>query len=169
MKFESLRDLFEFKLKCAYDLEQKLVKKGLPGMIKGATSPELKSALEQHLEETRAHVSRLERVFSAIGVTADTEDNDVIDEMISGAEDIISDIDASPLRDAALIVGGNGVEHHEMAIYGSLIAFAQQLGFRDAATLLQQTLQDEKAADAKLTQIGESSVNPRAAQERQAA
>jgi ferritin-like metal-binding protein YciE len=169
MTIESLRDLFEFKLKCAYDCEQKLVKKGIPGMIKGATSPELKSALEHHLEETRAHVSRLDRVFQSIGVEADTEDNDVIDEMIDGAEDMIGDIDASPLRDAAIIVGGNGVEHYEMAIYGSLVSFAKQLGFRDAANLLQQTLEEEKAADAKLTAIGESSVNARAAQEQKAA
>jgi ferritin-like metal-binding protein YciE len=169
MTIESLRDLFEFKLKCTYDVEQKLVKKGIPGMIKGASSPELKSALEHHLEETRAHVSRLERVFQSIGVEADTEGNDVIDEMIDGAEDMIGDIDASPLRDAAIIVGGNGVEHYEMAIYGSLVAFAKQLGFRDAANLLQQTLEEEKAADAKLTQIGETSVNVRAAQEQKAA
>jgi ferritin-like metal-binding protein YciE len=169
MTIESLRDLFEFKLKCTYDVEQKLIKKGIPGMIKGASSPELKSALEHHLEETRAHVSRLERVFQSIGVEADTEGNDVIDEMIDGAEDIIGDIDASPLRDAAIIVGGNGVEHYEMAIYGSLVAFAKQLGFRDAANLLQQTLEEEKAADAKLTQIGETSVNVRAAQEQKAA
>jgi len=169
MTIESLRDLFEFKLSCAYDCEQKLVKKGIPGMIKGATSPELRTALEQHLEETRTHVSRLEKVFSSIGVEAETEDNDVIDEMISAAEDIIGDIDASPLRDAGLIVGGNEVEHYEMAMYGSLVSFAKQLGFRDAANLLQQTLEEEKAADAKLTQIGESTVNPRAAQEQKAA
>jgi ferritin-like metal-binding protein YciE len=138
-------------------------------MIKGSTSPELRQALEQHLEETRTHVSRLDKVFAAVGVEADEEDNDVIDEMISGAEDIIGDIKASPLRDAALIVGGNSVEHYEMAIYGSLVAFAKQLGFRDAVNLLQQTLEEEKAADAKLTAIGESIVNPLAAKERQAA
>ena len=169
MKIESLRDLFEFKLRCAYDCEQKLAKKGIPGMIKGASSPELRQALEQHLEETRSHVTRLEKVFQAIGVEAETEDNDVIDEMIDGAEDAISDIDASPLRDAALIVGGNGVEHYEMALYGSLLAFAQQLGIADAENLLQQTLQEEKAADAKLTAIGEKNVNPQAAGERRAA
>jgi len=169
MKIESLRDLFEFKLRCAYDIEKKLVKEGLPGMIKGSSTPELRQALEQHLEETRSHVSRLEQVFSAIGTKAETEDDDVIDEMTSTAEDIIDDIDASPLRDAALIVAGNDVEHHEMAIYGSLVAFAQQLGFRDAVSLLQRTLEEEKAADAKLTAIAETTVNPAAANERQAA
>jgi ferritin-like metal-binding protein YciE len=169
MNIESMRDLFEIGLQYAYDCEQKLVKKGIPGMIKGASSPELKSALEQHLEETRTHVTRLEKVFSSAGLEADTEDNDIIDEMTSAAEDMISDIDASPLRDAALIVAGNQVEHYEMATYGSLIAFAQQLGLHDAVNLLQQTLQEEKSADAKLTAIGENTVNPQAAQEQRAA
>jgi ferritin-like metal-binding protein YciE len=169
MKIESMRELFELALRYTYDCEQKLVKKGIPGMIKGASTPELKTALEQHLEETRTHVTRLEQVFSKIGAEADTEDNDIVDEMISAAEDHISHIDASPLRDAALIVSGNQVEHFEMATYGSLIAFAQQLELRDAVGLLQQTLEEEKAADAKLTALGEKSINPRAAQMKQAA
>jgi len=169
MKIQSLRDLFEIELQYAYDCEQKLVKKGLPGMIKNSSSPELRQALEQHLEETRTHVSRLEQVFKSFGTKADTKGNDVFDEMASAAEDSVSHIDASALRDAALIVNGNQVEHYEMAIYGSLVAFANQLGLRDAAPLLQQTLEEEKAADAKLTQIAESSINRQAAGERQAA
>jgi len=169
MTIESLRDLFEIELRYAYDCEQQLVKKGLPGMIKGASTPELKSALEQHLLETRTHVTRLEQVFSELGAKAETEDNDIIDEAIALAEDMIGDIDASPLRDAALIVCGNQVEHYEMALYGSLVAFAQQLDFRQAENLLQATLEEEKAADAKLTQIGESAVNARAAGEQRAA
>ena len=169
MKIENLRDLFEIELRYTYDCEQKLVKKGLPTMIEASTSPELRQALEQHLQETRTHVSRLERVFSAIGADAKTEGNDVFDELASATKDIIGDIDASLLRDAALIVCGNKVEHYEMAVYGSLVAFAQQLGFREAAGVLQQTLDEEKAADAKLTQIGETAVNPSAGQERRAA
>ena len=169
MKIESLRDLFEIELQYAYDCEQKLVKKGLPAMIKNASSPELRQALEQHLEETRTHVNRLEQIFQQCGLEADTKDNDILDEMTSAAEDTISHIEASALRDAALIVNGNGVEHYEIAIYGSLSAFAQQLGFNSAVNLLQQTLQEEKAADAKLTELGESIVNPQAAGERRAA
>lgn len=169
MKIESLRDLFEIELQYAYDCEQKLVKKGLPSMIKNASTPELRQALEQHLEETRTHVNRLERVFQGAGLEADTKKNEVFDKMADAADDSVGRIDASPLRDAALIVNGNGVEHYEMAIYGSLVAFAKQLGLRDAASLLQQTLEEEKAADAKLSQIGESTVNPMAAQERRAA
>jgi ferritin-like metal-binding protein YciE len=159
MKAKTMQDLFELELRHAYDVEQKLVKNGLPGMVKGATSTELKSALSEHLEETRDHVTRLEQVFSIIGKKADKEDSDVFDEMSDEAEEVIGDIDASPLRDAALIVSGNQVEHFEMAIYGSLIAFAQQLGFNEAVPLLQQTLNEEKAADAKLTKIAETSVN----------
>ena len=169
MKVNNLRDLFEIGLCYAYDCEQKLVKKGLPKMIESASTPELRTALEQHLQETRTHVSRLERVFANIGADAKTKDNDILDEMTDAAEDMIKNIDASPLRDAALIVSGNQVEHYEMATYGSLVAFAQQLGLRDVATLLEQTLNEEKAADAKLTQIGETRVNPGAIQERRAA
>ncbi|HWH59628.1 MAG TPA: DUF892 family protein [Terriglobales bacterium] len=169
MKIENLRDLFVTELCYAYDCEQKLVKKGLPTMIESATSPELRRALDQHLQETRNHVSRLERVFSIVGADAKTKDNDILDEITSAAKDMSGDIDASYLRDAALIVGGNKVEHYEMAVYGSLVSFAQQLGYTEAATLLQQTLNEEKAADAKLTQIGETAVNPQASTERRAA
>ncbi len=169
MKIESFRDLFHVGLCYAYDVEQKLVKKGLPTMIDAASTPQLRSALEQHLQETRTHVTRLERVFSILGVEAKTKDDDVMDELADGAKTMIGAIEASPLRDAALIVSGNQVEHYEMAIYGSLVAFAQQLGLREAATVLEQTLNEEKAADAKLTQIGETAINPSAAQERRAA
>jgi ferritin-like metal-binding protein YciE len=169
MKIKSLRDLFETELRYAYDCEQKLVKKGLPSMAEAATSPELRSALEQHLQETRNQVSRLDRVFSIIGSEPKTEDDDVLDEMTSSTKDMIGDIDQGNLRDAALIVSGNKVEHYEMALYGSLISFAQQLGFQEAARLLGETLNEEKAADTKLTQLAETRINRSAAQERRAA
>lgn len=168
MKPKTMQDLFELLLRKANDCEQKLVKKVLPTMVDAASSPELKSALQQHLQETQTHVRRLEQVFSTTGKQADTEKAKILDEMTDEAEDVISDIDPSPLRDAALIVSGNQVEHYEMAIYGSLVSFAQQLGFNQAATLLQQTLDEEKAADAKLTQIAEQFVNTRASQLRAA-
>jgi ferritin-like metal-binding protein YciE len=169
MKVESLRDLFEVELRYAYDCEQKLVKKGLPAMIEAADSPELRSGLEQHLQETRNQVGRLERVFSIIGAKADTESNDIFDEMSDAVKDAIDETKTESLRDAALIVCGNMVEHYEMALYGSLIAFAQQLGFEEAVPLLEQTLNEEKAADAKLTQLAETTINATAAQERRAA
>jgi ferritin-like metal-binding protein YciE len=168
MKPKTMQDLFEHLLRKAYDCEQKLVKKGLPTMIDAASAPELKSALQQHLQETQRHIHRLEQVFSVCGKDVDTEKAKILDEMTDEVEDVIGDIDASPLRDAALIVGGNQVEHYEMAIYGSLVSFAQQLGFTQAVTLLQETLNEEKAADAKLTQIAEQFVNTRATQLRAA-
>jgi ferritin-like metal-binding protein YciE len=165
MQINNLRDLFEKELRYIYDCEQKLVKKGLPTMIENSTSPELRNALEQHLQETRRHVERLERVFSVVGADAKADGNDVFDEMADAVEDTVGKIESAPLRDAALIMDGNKVEHYEMAVYGSLVSFAQQLGFQDAAQVLQQTLEEEKAADAKLTQIGESVVNRRATQD----
>ena len=169
MKIESLRDLFEVELRYTYDCEQKLIKKGLPSMIEAAGSPELRSALEHHLQETKNHVSRLERVFSIVGAEPKTEGNDIFDEMASSTKKLIDDIKTPRLRDAALIMSGGKVEHFEMAVYGSLISFAHQLGLQEAVQILQQTLNEEKAADAKLTQLAETKINSSAAQERKAA
>lgn len=162
-KVKSLRELFGIELSYAYDCEKKLVEKGLPEMIESTSSRELRAALEQHLQETRTHVARLERVFSAIGMTPDTKTNDIFDKMASAVKDSKSNIDASPLRDAALIVNGNLVEHYEIAAYGSLVSFARNLGLHDVVALLQETLNEEKRADAKLTQIGDEVLNSQAA------
>jgi ferritin-like metal-binding protein YciE len=161
-KVKSLRELFAIELSYAYDCEKKLVEKGLPTMIEVASSRELRSALEQHLQETRNQVARLERVFSAIGVAPDTKTNDVFDEMASAVKDSKSNIEDPALRDAALIANGNLVEHYEIATYGTLASWARNLGFQDAVALLQQTLNEEKQADAKLTQLGEQLANPQA-------
>jgi ferritin-like metal-binding protein YciE len=162
-KVKSLRELFGIELSYAYDCEKKLVEKGLPEMIENATSRELRSALEEHLQQTRTHVTRLQRVFSSIGMEPDTKTNEIFDKMASAVKDSKSNIDPSRLRDAALIVNGNLVEHYEIATYGSLASFARSLGLQDAVTLLQETLNEEKKADAKLTQLGEQIMNPQAA------
>jgi ferritin-like metal-binding protein YciE len=162
-KVKSLRELFGIELSYAYDCEKKLVEKGLPEMIENATSRELRSALEEHLQQSRTHVTRLQRVFSSIGMEPDTKTNEIFDKMASAVKDSKSNIDPSPLRDAALIVNGNLVEHYEIATYGSLASFARSLGLQDAVTLLQETLNEEKKADAKLTQLGEQIMNPQAA------
>jgi ferritin-like metal-binding protein YciE len=162
-KVKNLRELFEIELRYAYDCEQKLVYKGLPSMIEAANAPELRSALQQHLEETRGQVARLERVFLAIGAEPATKGNDILDEMMSAAKDSIANIDDSPLRDAALIINGNQVEHYEIATYGSLASFARNLGLQECIQPLEQTLKEEKAADAKLTQIAETALNTQAA------
>jgi len=162
-KIQSLRELFEIGLSYAYDCETKLVEKGLPTMIENATSVDLRSALEHHLQQTQNQVTRLERVFSIIGKDPDTKTNEIFDKMASAVKDSVSNINDSPLRDAALIVNGNLVEHYEIALYGSLAAFARHLGVPEAAGLLEQTLEEEKKADAKLTEIAENSLNPQAA------
>ena len=162
-KIKTLRELFEIELKYAYDCEQKLVKKGIPAMIEAARSPELRDALEHHLRETQDQIARLEQVFSVIGMEPDTKDNDILDKTLSAAKDSVSNIESSSLRDTALIVNGNQVEHYEIAMYGSLVAFARHLGLQEAVGPLEQTLLQEKAADAKLTQIAETSMNAKAA------
>jgi len=164
-KVKTLRELFEIELRYAYDCERKLVDKGLPTMIEKSGSQELRRALEQHLQETRIHVTRLERIFAALGVEPDTKGNEIFDKLSSAVKDSISNIEDSPLRDAALIVNGNLVEHYEIATYGSLVEFARNLGLHNAVPLLEETLQEEKNADAKLTQIGKSVMNPQAARQ----
>ena len=142
-KVKSLRELFGIELSYAYDCEKKLVEKGLPEMIENATSRELRSALEEHLQQTRTHVTRLQRVFSVIGMEPDTKTNEIFDKMASAVKDSKSNIDPSPLRDAALIVNGNLVEHYEIATYGSLASFARSLGLNEAVAVLQETLNEE--------------------------
>ncbi len=159
MKVKSFNELFEIGLRYAYDTEQKLVEKGIPSMIEAAASPELRTALEQHLEETRTHVTRLERIFAQIGAEAKTEDDDIIDEITKVADKMVGATeDGSPLRDAVLVIGGGHVEHYEMAVYSSLEATARQLGLGEAAALLAETLKEEKAAAAKLAEFGEKNV-----------
>jgi ferritin-like metal-binding protein YciE len=160
---KSLRELFEIELRYAYDCEQKLVEKGLPAMIEKASSPELRTALEHHLTETKNQAARLQRVFTSIGIEPDTKSNDIVDKMMSAAKDSASNIEDPSIRDAALIVNGNIVEHYEIALYGSLVAFARSLGLQAAVGPLEETLNEEKKADAKLSQIGETVMNPRAA------
>jgi len=160
---KSLRELFEIELRYAYDCEQKLANKGLPSMIENASSPELRTALQSHLQETRIHVTRLEEVFRTLGVEPGTKDNEILDKMTSAAKDSVSNIEASPLRDAALIVNGNQVEHYEIAMYGTLVSFARSLGLQAVTVPLQETLEEEKRADAKLSQIAERVMNTRAA------
>jgi ferritin-like metal-binding protein YciE len=164
-KVKSLRELFEIELRYAYDCEQKLVDKGLPTMIEKANSPELRKALEQHLQETQNHVTRLERVFGALGIEPETKTNEIFDKLSSAVKDSISNIDESPLRDAALIVDGNLVEHYEIATYGTLAEFARALGLQNAVPLLQETLEEEKKADAKLSQIAMKMLNNQAARQ----
>jgi ferritin-like metal-binding protein YciE len=160
---KTLRELFEIELRYAYDAEKTLADKGIPSMIDAASSPELRSALQAHLNETQTHVTRLERVFGALGVKPETKSNDILAKISAAAKDSTSNIEESSLRDAALIANGNVVEHYEIALYGTLVSFAKALGLQNVAGPLQETLEEEKKADAKLTQLAESVTNSRAA------
>jgi ferritin-like metal-binding protein YciE len=132
-------------------------------MIAKATTPQLRSAFESHLAETRNHVSRLEQVFEMLGSRPQSVACPAIDGIIEEADDVAGEVADKTVLDAALIASGQAVEHYEMSRYGTLIAWAKTLGRDDCARVLQETLVEEKAADDKLTSIAESGVNRRAA------
>jgi ferritin-like metal-binding protein YciE len=161
MRIETLEDLFVEQIEDLYDAEQRLVK-ALPKMVDASTSGELRSAFDEHLQQTRGQVTRLEQIFADIGKKAKGKTCDAMKGMIDEGEDIIDDVKASPLRDAGLIAAGNRVEHYEIAGYGTARTMAQTLGFSRAVDLLQQTLNEEKQADKRLTQIAEQMVNQEA-------
>ena len=158
----TLHDAFLDELRDAYDAEKQITK-ALPKMAKAASSPELRSAFEMHLEETRGQIARLEDVFAALGEKVRGKHCDgmagIIEEGKSAMEE---DFDDSTL-DAALIASAQRVEHYEMAAYGTLVAWAKAMGHTEAADLLEETLDEEKSTDAKLTQLAEGGINQEAA------
>ena len=158
-----LRTLFVNELKDIYFAEKALVK-AIPKMIKNATAMELTHALTGHLEQTKTHVTRLEKVFSLIGVKAEGKKCEAITGLIKEAEEIMSTSEKGMVRDAGIILAGQKVEHYEIATYGTLRIFAKTLDEQDAAALLEETLGDEKSADQKLTEIAMAFVNDEAAQ-----
>ena len=155
-------DLFVHQLKDIYYAEKQLVK-ALPKMAEKATSPQLKQAFQSHLEETKGHVSRVEQVFKMHGVEAKAVDCPAIDGIIEEANEIAGDVDDKQVLDAALIAAAQAAEHYEITRYGTLVAWAQQLGRDDCASVLEQNLAEEKAADKKLTSLAESGINRKAA------
>ena len=161
MKIQNVNELFSQGLQYVYDAEKQLTE-ALPTMAQACSSPQLRQAFEQHLQETKEHVKRLEEIFKKMDQQPQTQPNSVLKQMRQEADQMIQNTDKSPIRDAALIVAGNQVEHYEMAAYGSLGSFAKLLGKQDIADTLQKTLQEEKKADAKLTEIGETQVNVQA-------
>ena len=158
MELNSLDDVLEAELKDLYSAEKQLVE-ALPDIAEAATSKDLKDAVKQHLEETRGHVKRLEEVFQAIGIEAESEHCDGMEGLISEGSEVAETKGDGDARDAALIGAAQRVEHYEIAAYGTARSIARQLGHTEAARLLDQTLDEESAADEKLTQIAESSVN----------
>ena len=159
---KTLDDLFVHTLQDIYYAEQQIVK-NLPEMAQKASNPELKSAFQSHLTETEGHVRRLEQVFQMHGHSPKGVTCPAIDGIIAEANDVAGDVADKEVLDAALLASAQAVEHYEITRYGTLIAFARQLGRNDCADILRQTLEEEKATDKKLTDIAESRVNRKAA------
>ena len=159
---QTMDDLFVHTLRDIYYAENQIVK-SLPDMIEKATDPQLKQGFQSHLAETKNHVKRLEEVFKMHGVEVSGVDCRAIDGIIEEADDVAGEVEDKQVLDAALIGAAQTVEHYEIARYGTLIAWAKQLGRSDCASLLQKNLDEEKAADKKLTSLAESKINRKAA------
>ena len=163
MKSSQLMKLFEDELKDLYWAE-KAVNKAIPKMIKNATSPELIDALTNHLAETETQITRLVRVFESTGKNATAKKCEAMEGIIKEGEELMESSEKGAMRDAGIISAGQKVEHYEIASYGTLRQFAETLGLTEAVTLLEATLNEEKAADEKLTEIAVSAVNVQASE-----
>jgi len=161
-EMETLHDAFLDELRDSYDAEKQLTK-ALPKLAKAAVSPKLRQAFETHLEETRGQIARLEQVFESLGEKPRGKHCDGIAGIIEEGKSIMEEDFDDQTMDACLIAAAQRVEHYEMAAYGTLVAWAQAMGHTEAASLLEETLSEEKAADEKLTGIAESGVNEDAA------
>jgi len=158
----TLHDAFLDELKDSYDAEKQLTK-ALPKLAKAATSAELRDAFESHLEETRGHVERLEQVFELLDEKARGKHCDGIAGIIEEGSSVMGEGFDETTMDACLIASGQRAEHYEIAAYGTLVAWARTMGHDEVAVLLEETLNEEKAADEKLTSLAEGGINRDAA------
>jgi ferritin-like metal-binding protein YciE len=158
MKMKTLHDLLVHELKDLYSAEKQITK-ALPKMIKAATSEDLQEALEAHLAETETQLERLDKIFAELEISSRGVKCAGMEGLIEEGKEILEADMEDDVRDAAIIAAAQRVEHYEMAGYGCARTFAQQLGLGDVAALLQETLDEEKAADEKLTAIALQSVN----------
>lgn len=156
--------LFIHQLGDIYYVEKQLLKT-LPKMAHAAHNDELSAALEDHLNETEGHVDRLEQVFETIDRTARAKKCDAMDGILEEAKELMDDFKNDEALDAAIIAAGQKVEHYEITTYGTLCAWAEELGLDEAASLLSETLDEEKAADDKLSELAEGGVNAEADEE----
>jgi ferritin-like metal-binding protein YciE len=155
---KTLNDLFVHTLQDVYYTEQKITK-ALPRMASKVTDPQLQSAFLGHLAETEIHIKRLEQVFEMHGEKPKAATCPAIDGIVTEAEDILADASDPEVLDAAALAAAQAVEHYEITRYGTLVAWARELGRNDSAGVLQQNLDEDKATDLKLTQIAEARVN----------
>jgi ferritin-like metal-binding protein YciE len=161
-KTKTLHDAFLDELRDAYDAEKQLIK-ALPKLAKASSSEELRTALEDHLEETQDHVKRLEQAFASLGEKVRGKHCDGMEGIIGEGKSVMEEDFDDAAMDACLIGSGQRAEHYEIAAYGTLIAWAKAMGHTEAAKLLQQNLVEEEAADKKLSSIAEGGVNEEAA------
>ncbi len=159
---KTMDDLFVHTLRDIYYAENQILK-ALPTMIEKATSEQLRAGFETHLRETKGQVARLEQVFKLHGVSISGVNCPAIDGILTEADEITGEVEDKAVLDAALVAAAQAVEHYEITRYGTLVAWAKQLGRNDCAALLQQNLEEEKATDVKLTALAERSLNRRAA------
>jgi ferritin-like metal-binding protein YciE len=164
MKSSQLMKLFEDGLKDIYWAEKALVK-ALPKMMKNATSEELKEAISAHLEETKEQVNRLESVFSLLGKKATAKKCDAMEGLLEEGTEIMESCEEGSMRDAGIIAAAQKVEHYEIATYGTLRQFAETLRLTEVEALLRQTLEEEKNADLKLSEVAMDAINVDAAEE----
>ena len=159
---KTLDDLFVHTLQDIYYAEQQITK-ALPQMIQKTSDPQLKQAFQTHLRETEQQIKMVEQVFSMHGHEPKGTTCPAIDGIISEAQDIAGDVEDKQVLDAAMLAAAQAVEHYEITRYGTLVAWAKQLGRKDCASVLHQILEQEKATDQKLNRIAESKVNVQAA------
>jgi ferritin-like metal-binding protein YciE len=155
---KTLDDLFVHTLQDIYYAENRITK-ALPKMIEKATDPQLRQNFELHLQETRNQIVRLDKVFQMHGQPAKGVTCAAMDGILEEAEEVMGDVEDKEVLDAAMIASAQAVEHYEITRYGTLIAFARQLGRNDCASLLEENLAEEKTADKNLTMLAESKVN----------
>ncbi len=163
MKLQTLNDLFIHELKDLYSAENQLVK-ALPKMAKAASNEDLRASFEAHLEETKVHVSRLEEIAQSCECKLTGHKCKAMEGLITEGSELISEDADETVRDAGLIGAAQRVEHYEIAGYGTARALAECLGYDEAVKLLSETLEEEKAADEKLTELAESTINAEAAE-----
>jgi ferritin-like metal-binding protein YciE len=161
---ETLKELFEETLKDVYFAEKQIIK-ALPKMARKTKLPELKAAFEEHVEQTKGQVERLDQVFKLLGKKSSGKECPALLGLVEEAEEIMSEAKDPDVLAAGLIGAAQAVEHYEIARYGTLVAWARQLGMTEAVQLLEETLEEEKVTDQKLTQLALSGVNQEAEDE----
>jgi len=159
---KNMDDLFLHQVQDIYYAENQILK-ALPKMIDKATDSHLKTGLRSHMKETKEHVARLDQVFKSLGEKPQGHTCPAIDGIIAEAEEVAGEVEDKHVLDAAIIAAAQAVEHYEISRYGTLLAWAEQMGHKQHLATLQKTLDEEKMADKNLTSMAESKINHRAA------